>query len=189
MNQTTHNLFQKLDKLIDIHEKHLNLLQKHLDLLVNKPVVVPVDSEFKDVQSTQPQDSIINRKEEEEFGGDMSPQELAKLFGEEYVEKPEPKFSEMSIKEIDEWQKEQDDSTDIYKVKARVTNLARESGVGITPNGEAMINTYVHVLMAFYDFASTIKDKTLRKELIELVRSREGFPSDVINITLPPRRR
>ena len=70
---------------------------------------------------------------------------------------------------------------DLYSIAARVKNLARDYDAQLTPIGEAMCNLYVHVLVDLYGFAETLPKKqgTLLKELI---KSKEGFPRDVINL-------
>lgn len=171
-------------QLIKFQENQVLVLQKLADLIPKpKEDFVTV----KQIQSTSMQDITINKRERDVSGEDMSAEELAELFGLEPEKEPIINWSEMDENGIKALEAAQNNALDIYKVKARVTNLARESGAGITPNGEAMVNTYIHVLMSLYAFAAKIKDRTLRNEFIELVRSKEGFPGDVINITLPRR--
>ncbi len=85
------------------------------------------------------------------------------------------------LKTINEWEEQQDNSNDLYKIKARVANLARANGASITPVGEMMVNTFVHVLKSLYDFADTIEDKNIRIKLIQKIRSHEGMPATLIN--------
>lgn len=116
--------------------------------------------------------------------------ELAEHFGEEKpirnkkkdLEK-NPDFKKMTMDEIEAWEEKQDNSNDIYKVAARVKNLARSSGVNLTPVGEMLANSFVHVLKDLYDFAETIPDKNIRIQFIEKVRSHEDMPGRLIAAT------
>lgn len=115
---------------------------------------------------------------------EMSEDDLARHFKEKknrkQVEKPKP-LEKMSLDEIESWEKQQDNSNDIYKIKARVANLARGPGVSLTPQGEMLCNTYVHVLKALYDFAETIEDKTIKIALTKAIRDQEGMPGTLIS--------
>jgi hypothetical protein len=123
-------------------------------------------------------------KRESSFGQEMSEEDLAKYFDQpvqatEPKEVPkEPDFS--TLEKIKEFEDAQDNSTDIYKIAARVKNLARGPGISLTPQGEMLANTYTHILKSFYDFAEKIEDKKIKQELIELIRSKEGMPGDLI---------
>lgn len=119
------------------------------------------------------------------FGEPMSEEELAKHFNE-----PPPKkkkagkdISAMSLEEIEEWEAKQDNSNDIYKISARVKNLAREGGANLTPVGEMLCNTVVHVLKDLYDFADKIQDKETKIKLIEKIRTHEGMPGNFVAAT------
>jgi hypothetical protein len=124
-----------------------------------------------------------SKKVEEEVDKEWSEEELAKHFGEpKPVKKKEltkRKLAKMSLEEIESWEKAQDNSNDIYKVSARVKNLARAAG-NLTAQGDMLCNTFTHVLMAFYDFASRLEDKDTKIRLTELTRSKEGMPADFI---------
>ena len=123
----------------------------------------------------------LNQKEAE-FGEEMSEADAAKHFGVQVPKKVEQKpFSEMSLDEINSWEAKQNNSNDIYKVKARVANLARANGASLTPVGEMMVNTFVHVVKDLYDFADTIPDMQIRIKLIERIRKHEGMPGNLIN--------
>lgn len=117
-------------------------------------------------------------------GTEMTEAELMTYFGETEIKtKKEPdKLSTMTLEEIKEWEKAQDNSLDIYKIKARVMNLARE-GCSITPTGEMLCNTFVHVLKSLYSFAEQIEDKNIRIQLIEKIRSHETMPAQFIKST------
>jgi hypothetical protein len=119
---------------------------------------------------------------ESEFGEEMSPEELAIYFNEELPkkEKKGKKVSDMTLEEIEEWEKKQDNSNDIYKIAARVKNLARSDGqAALMPAGEALCNVYTHVLKAFYDFADTLPPEH-RVRMYDLIRHHEGMPGNLI---------
>jgi hypothetical protein len=114
----------------------------------------------------------------------MTEEELARHFGEKLpTKKVEMSVSDMTLEEINEWEAKQNNNNDIYKVAARVKNLARGSKATLTPVGESLCNVFVHVLKTFYDFAETIQDKDVRAKLIELVRTQEAMPGNFIEAT------
>lgn len=142
-------------------------------------------------------DAQIN-KEEEEFGEAWDEESLAKHFGEKVTPRPNKQktLREMSKSEIDvlpldqlnvlvqlaeKEETEMDNSTDIYKIKARVANLARDSGGNLTAQGEILCNTYVHVLKSLYDFADTISDSNIKIKLRKLLRNHENLPGLIIS--------
>lgn len=153
----------------------------------------------KAYQNTMPAFGLVNIEDpelaqklnqtESKFGEELSESELERMFGEK--KKPRLKkgvdleevnpFHNMTLEEINKWEAEQNNSNDIYKVKARVANLARSSGGSLTPVGEMMVNTFVHVVMDLYAFADTIPDKEMRIKLIERVRKHEGMPGTLID--------
>lgn len=116
--------------------------------------------------------------------GEMSEDELAKHFKEKRKDKKQkekPKsLSQMSLDEIESWEKQQENSNDIYKIKARVANLARGGGASLTPQGEMLVNTFVHVIKALYDFSEKLEDKNVKIQLDQLIRSQEGMPASLI---------
>lgn len=118
----------------------------------------------------------------EDSGDTMTEEELARHFGESLPPIVEVKpISKMTVEEVGEWEKAQDNSNDIYKIAARVKNLARANGTAsLTPVGEALCNTFVHVAKTIYDFAETVSDPTIRIKLIEVMRSQEGMPANFI---------
>jgi hypothetical protein len=128
---------------------------------------------------------IINAlSEEPSEAGEMSEEELAKHFkekkeGRKQKEKAK-RLEEMSLDEIESWEKTQENSNDIYKIKARVANLARGGNMNLTPVGEILCNSYVHVLKALYDFAEKLDDKNVKIQLIQLIRNNEGMPGNII---------
>ena len=88
----------------------------------------------------------------------------------------------LSPNEMEEWELAQNNSDDIYKIAARVKNLARIDGsASLTPAGEALCNTYVHVLKSFYDFADSLKDKDVKDKLYDLIRNNENMPRNLIS--------
>lgn len=128
---------------------------------------------------------------------EMTEEDLGAHFGTTPTPKPRKDrlrkpLSKMSVEELDDLQKAEeeaaDNSNDIYKVKARVANLARMNGVVLTPQGEMLVNTYVHSLLALYSFAESIKDKGTREALIKVIRAQESMPANLIKVALPPRK-
>lgn len=114
---------------------------------------------------------------------EMTEAEIAKHFGAK-LRKPRlmkgPKLSEMSLEQIEEWEKQQDNSNDIYKVAARVKNLATPLDGSLTSTGIMLCNSFTHVFKDLYDFAETIRSKKTKTRLIELIRSKEKIPGDLI---------
>src|ERR1700722_11833727 len=134
-------------------------------------------------QNPEKEGQIISAFEEPTGSGEMSEEELSRHLGQkpEKKKKEKPKqLEQMTLEEIESWEKQQENSNDIYKVKARVANLARGPGVSLTPQGEMLCNTYVHVLKALYDFADKLEDKNTKVQLIALIRSQEGMPGTLI---------
>lgn len=108
-------------------------------------------------------------------------EELAKYFGEPPPVKKEVKaLKDMTAEEIIALETKQDNSNDIYKLSARVKNLARSGGAALTPMGDALCNTYTHVLKAFYTFAETMTNQDEKDRFLLLIRRHEDMPSNVI---------
>lgn len=122
---------------------------------------------------------------EAEFGEELSERDIAKFFKEKIPKKKEKKekgLNKMSLKEIESWEKAQDNSNDIYKVSARIKNLARQgAGANLTPAGDVLCNSHTHLIKAFYDFAETVEDKETKMKLVNLIRSNEGMAANVIS--------
>lgn len=116
----------------------------------------------------------LNNFERETFGKEMSASEVAKHFNE-----PEPVNKEPD-KTPEELAKDYFVSEDIFRIKARVKNEAVGTGAALTPNGEMMANTFVHLFKTFYDFSNTIEDETLKKKLKELIKSQEVVPANLL---------
>jgi hypothetical protein len=123
----------------------------------------------------------------ENESGEMSEEEVAALF---QTQLPEPKakkkkikpLNKMSMEEIEEWERQQDNSNDVYKVQARVKNAASKAvKANLTPQGIMVCNTFVHMLKLLYDFANTIDDKQTRIKLTNLVKSQEDMPASLIS--------
>ena len=73
-----------------------------------------------------------------------------------------------------------EEENDIYRVAARVKNLARIAvDANLTPSGEGLCNSYIHVLMSLYSFAEKLEEP-LKSELIRLVKENEDMPARVI---------
>lgn len=144
------------------------------------------NSPYESLPSTIDKIDVVKENElnalEESFGLPMTEEELAKHFGETSPKKKNKKnkFNKMSIKEIEDWEKAQDNSNDIYKVSARIKNLARSGGASLTSAGDMLCNTFTHVIKALYDFAETIEDKDTKIKLIETIRKQEGMPANLV---------
>jgi hypothetical protein len=151
--------------------------------LAEQPIPVdPVIAGLQNIQFDIAMDQKAN-KAEEEFGGEMSEEDLARHFNQKREKKKKEelkKLHQMSLEEISEWERNQDNSNDIYKIKARIANLARGNNASLTKQGEQLVNTYVHVIKSFYDFADTIEDKTIKISLIKLIKANEGMPGNLI---------
>lgn len=122
---------------------------------------------------------------ESEFGEELSESDIAQFFKEPVIKtkkKKTKKLEKMSLEEIESWEKQQDNSNDIYKVSARIKNLARQgAGANLTTAGDVLCNSHTHLCKAFYDFAETIQDKDTKIKLIDLVRNNEGMVANVIS--------
>jgi hypothetical protein len=127
-------------------------------------------------------------KAEANFGPPLSEEELAAHFNEVLPNKSKkkaPNFNKMSLEEIEAWEKEQDNSNDLFKVKGRIKNHATIGGASILPAGEGMINSFAHVCKALYDFAETLQNKEEKIKLYELIRKQEIVPSQIISAFTP----
>lgn len=126
----------------------------------------------------------LNAHEAAEFGGEMSEAEVANLFhtAEPRAKKPkQKKLSKMTLEEIEAWEAAQENSNDIYKVSARVKNLARSAvKANLTAQGEMVVNMFTHVIKELYDFADTIPDKETKIKLTNMVRKQEEMPANLI---------
>ena len=119
--------------------------------------------------------------EENSSGPTMSANEIARHFNEP-APPPEPvKKLPETEEEVKQWEKEQNESEDIYKVAARVKNLASANvNSNLTSQGEGLCNTFVHMFVALYEFSNKIPDEKLRTELKELIRKQEQVPGNYI---------
>lgn len=129
----------------------------------------------------------IQLEADEETGdpSEMSEADVANLFQVE-IEEPKrvktKKLSKMTIEEIESWEVAQENSNDIYKVSARMKNLARAAvKANLTPQGEMVTNSFVHVVKGLYDFAATIADKETRVRLEQYARKQEEVPANLIS--------
>lgn len=190
--------FQLQRKLQIEHETRIfNAKNGHPDTAIVKVdtgiEVGPVE-EVKEVThvpgiTIDPQMNAELNEKEKAFGEEMSEEDIARLFNERPKKKSvsgvdmsqKDPFKNMSLEEIREWEQKQDNSNDIYKIKARVGNLAVSiSGGSLTPVGTMMVNSFVHVVKDLYTFADTIPDKTLKIALVERIRSHESMPGSLI---------
>lgn len=111
-------------------------------------------------------------------------QKQAEKVKEDFIENAEQAhIRSMSIEQANsfiEMEKDSNNQNDIYKISARVKNLARTSGAKLTDQGTSMCNLYTHVLKSLYLFSNKIQDSALKSEYIELVRSHENLPGNII---------
>lgn len=127
---------------------------------------------------------IFREGPEVDDGGEMSEDELSRLFKEKRNNK-KPKESvkplnKMSLEEIEDWESAQDNSNDIYKIKARIANLARGPGMSLTAQGDILCNSFVHVCKALYEFANGLTVPEEKIQLIALIRAQESVPGTII---------
>jgi translation initiation factor 2 alpha subunit (eIF-2alpha) len=103
---------------------------------------------------------------------DMSDSEIADHFGEST---PDNKVYEEDQK--------------IYSIASRIKNEAILSiDTNLTPVGVALCNTFAHTIKAFYDFAETIKDEEIKKNLKALILKQESMPAHFIASQPKPQR-
>lgn len=118
---------------------------------------------------------------EASFSEEMGEADIARHFDEQPKRKKKPKkVKNMTLEEINALEKAMDNSSDIYKVSARIKNLARGTDASLTSVGEALCNSYTHVAKSLYDFADTIQDRETKVKLIELIRKSEEMPGQFI---------
>lgn len=179
------------------HEKH----DVKVNVSADVQPIIPIGDNvtFQGVQIGPEENARLNQSEKG-FGEEMSEAELERLFSEKSkpkAPKPQKRLKDMSDSEISrtpvqELQKlvdaaeaeerQQDMSNDIYKVKARVSNLAVSiSGGNLTPVGEMMVNSFVHVVKDLYDFAENLQDREIRSRLMERIRKHESMPGTLIS--------
>ena len=184
---------QKLLKLQeDIERDHENRLFNEKNGIAEKPPKMKVSPEVVKADYSDISINPMKSTDDIDVGKDLSEEEIASHFRENYkrntvkdgvdLSKTNP-FQNMSLEQIKEWEEKQNNSNDIYKIKARVANLARSGGASLTPVGEMMVNTFVHVVKDLYDFAEVIPDKNIRINLIERIRKHEGMPGNLISAT------
>lgn len=137
-----------------------------------------------------PEQNANLSEREKGFGEELSEAELASHFSERPkkaakgsvdLTKKEP-FKGMTLDEIEAWEAAQNNGNDIYKIKSRVQNLAVGiSGGNLTPVGEMMVNSFVHVVKDLYDYADTLTDKETKIRLTERIRKHESMPGNLIS--------
>lgn len=196
---------QEAHKLLDLQKKlsveHENRIFNEKNGVAEKTSnIIATQESYADIMpslgfmglSGQIEDPKLNaniNEREKVLGEEMSEEEIARLFREKPkraakddidMSKKEP-FKGMTLEEIKEWERKQDNANDIYKVKARVQNLVAATGGSLTAVGEMMVNSFVHVAKDLYDFAEHIPDQSLKIQLIERVRKHEGMPANLIS--------
>lgn len=189
-------LMEFREKLKTYHENRIfNEKNGHAEHLVMSPETVKAN--YAEMvpslgigQITDAETNVKMNEAEKSFGEEMSAEEVARLF-KEPVRKDKDKvdmsqkqpFKGMTLEEIEEWEAKQQNSNDIYKIKARVQNSAVAVSGNLTPVGEMMVNSFVHVLKDLYDYAETLNDKESKIKLVERVRKHEGMPGNLIAAT------
>jgi len=128
----------------------------------------------------------LNAHEAQEFGGEMSEAEVARMFSEtaprKEKKKKKLKLNKMSLQEIEDFEAAQDNSNDIYKVSARIKNAARMAvKANLTPQGDMIANTFTHVVKGIYDLAESVHDIELRVNLTKFARSQEEGAAGLIS--------
>lgn len=162
--------------------EYINHIVEHNKSLMT-PTVPMVYQNITDVKINQKLNGV-----EEDFGGEMSPSEIAQLFGEQTPSSKvngvdmsiKDPFHGMTLDEINEWEKTVEESNNIYKIKARLQN---HWGGELTPAGEALLNTFAHIFKDLYTFAGTIYEKEIRNSLVERIKKHEKAPAGLIATT------
>jgi hypothetical protein len=134
-------------------------------------------------EASKPSSPFQPQIAESDSEGEMTEAELSKLFKETRQAKkksPTKTLKEMTLEEIESWESAQDNSNDIYKIKARIANLARGPGMSLTPQGEILCNSFVHMLKSLYDFAEKVQDPNVKIPLIGIIRNQESVPGTII---------
>ena len=164
------------------------LIQKLVGVVPEKPAESSgiVEVHGKIVKAGEQFDPILDAQisaKEGDFGEECSEEELARRFGETVAPKaPTGKsLKEMTLDEIKAWESAQDNASDLYKIKARMSNLARDGGASLTGQGEILVNTCVHMFKSLYDFADTVSDQDTRIKLRNVIRANENLPALVIS--------
>lgn len=119
---------------------------------------------------------------EKDFGDEMSEEDIARMFNEKPKKKKKTKpIEKMTLKEIEDLEEAQNNSNDIYKVSARIKNLARTAVKGnLTAQGDMVTNTFAHLIKGIYDFAQTVQDKDTKTKLIQYAKDQEQAPANLI---------
>jgi len=159
-------MFKMALKMVDCANEHIDEVNP-----------LPPGDNSMEASMDYAEEQKLNR-EESDYGEPWDEESLAKYFGEPPPEKKESK--KLTDEELISLEKKQNNSNDIYKLSARVKNLARGGGASLTPMGDALCNTYTHVLKAFYTFAETMTNQDEKDRFIQLIRRHEDMPSNVI---------
>lgn len=87
------------------------------------------------------------------------------------------------MNELDEHElaeKERLESTDIYKISARIRNHV-SALLSLTPIGIIFCNEFTHVMKELYDFGDSL-EKSKKNELRTILKRAEKMPSKVIEL-------
>lgn len=113
----------------------------------------------------------------------MSAKDMAMTFGVPVPKEKElPVLSLLSREEIEKLERAEVESSDIYRISARVMNQARSGGGSLTPVGQQLCNLYVHVMKSLYEFGDSL-DENKKEELKALLRKHESFPGQLLSLT------
>lgn len=133
----------------------------------------------KDASFSAAEEGKLNDTENT-WGAPMSPSEVAKHFNEPTPVPAKTDPLPTTPEEVKVWEAKQDNSNDIYKIAARVKNLARGNGGSLTAVGDILCNTYCHVLKALYDQAEKIPEPH-KTAMLDLIKKHEDMPANVIS--------
>lgn len=176
-------------------ERQVKAIKEYAAKAMLEMAVKMIDCANASIEKTKPKSHIADdlyvsmdyaeeqrlNKEESDFGAPWTEELLAEYFGESPPDRKKAKsIKNMTNEEIVSLEKEQDNSNDIYKISARIKNLARGNNASLTPMGDILCNTYTHVLKALYIFADTMSDQNTKDKLIRLIRANENMPANVI---------
>lgn len=124
-------------------------------------------------------DAFTEGQLNESEGESMSESEIASHFGEKVKRRKKKKKEIITKEDAEQYEKEQNESNDIYKVAARVKNYARSGGGQLTPVGEGLCNAFTHTLMTLYNFAETLSEDD-KNRLLAVLKEQEKMPAQFI---------
>lgn len=172
MNNSNKKLIEEIQNSMEITSMLLN--QLHTRHVLDEEKEQPATKEYVDFMADA---------STADYNGEMTDEEIAAHFKEPATQVNSVKNPEdmKTLEEFNQWEAKQNNSNDIYKVAARIKNLARQDGrASLTDVGSALCNTYTHVILSFYKFAESMTDETSKQALISLIRKNESMPADFV---------